>query len=80
MVFQKDGEALKKLGYIIFGFPCFAGIVLFLKFDSANGYCFEFLYDRMGLQELGITFHLGLNGVSKVHSLPWRVLLVLVRG
>lgn len=62
--FPKDGEALKKLGYIIFGFPCFAGIVLFLKFDSADGYCFEFLYDRMGLQELGITFHLGLNGVS----------------
>ena len=62
--FPKDGEALKKLGYIIFGFPCFAGIVLFLKFDSADGYCFEFLYDRMGLQELGITFHLALNGVS----------------
>ena len=35
-----------------------------MKFDSADGYCFEFLYDRMGLQELGITFHLGLNGVS----------------
>ncbi len=60
----KDEVATKKLAYIIFGFPCLAGIFLFLKFDSADGYCFEFLYDRMGLQELGITFHLGLNGVS----------------
>lgn len=62
--FPKSGETLKKLGYLVFGFPCFAAIFLFFRFDSANGYCFEFLYDRMGLQELGITFHLGLNGVS----------------
>ncbi len=62
--FPRDENGLKKLSYLIFGFPCFAALVLFLKFDTANGYNFEFLYDRMGLQELGITFHLGLNGVS----------------
>ncbi len=62
--FPKDDAGLKKLAYLVFGFPCIAGVLLFLRFDSANGYCFEFLYERMGLHELGITFHLGLNGVS----------------
>ena len=62
--FPKDESVLKKLAYLVFGFPCIAGVLLFLRFDSANGYCFEFLYERMGLHELGITFHLGLNGVS----------------
>ena len=62
--FPKDDDRLKKLAYLVFGFPCIAGILLFLRFDSVNGYCFEFLYERMGLHELGITFHLGLNGVS----------------
>ena len=39
---------------------------LFSSYDLMlqNGYNFEVLYERMGLQELGITFHLGLNGVS----------------
>ena len=62
--FCRDGERLKKLGYFVFGFPCLASVILFLRFDAANGYNFEVLYERMGLQELGITFHLGLNGVS----------------
>jgi NADH-quinone oxidoreductase subunit M len=57
-------KTLQKLAYFVFGFPCLAAVVLFLRFDPANDYCFEVLYDRMGLQELGITFHLGLNGVS----------------
>lgn len=55
----------KKLAYIGFGFPFIAGIVLFFNFDGSNGgYCFEIFHPRMGLQELKITFHLGLNGVS----------------
>ena len=60
---QGEG-AFKKLSYLVFGFPCVASILLFLKFDFTKVYCFEFLYQRMGLQELGITFHLGLNGIS----------------
>jgi len=61
---EKDDLA-KQLAFLGFGFPCIAGIVLFINFDGAQeGYCFEFLYEEMGLQELGITFHLGLNGVS----------------
>ena len=36
-----------------------------MKFDpETEGYAFEILYSRMGLQELKINFHLGLNGVS----------------
>lgn len=62
--FAKDEGSLKKLGYLVFGFPCLAAIILFLRFDGSDGYNFEVLYERMGLQELGITFHLGLNGVS----------------
>ena len=62
--YPKNDDLLKKVGYLIFGFPFLAGVILFLKFESSDGYCFELLYDRMGLQELGITFHLGLNGVS----------------
>ena len=57
-------DGLRRLGYFVFGYPCVAGIFLFLKFDSLNGYEFEFIHERMGLHELGITFHLGLNGVS----------------
>ena len=61
---EKDDLA-KQLAFLGFGFPCIAGIVLFINFDgSQEGYCFEMLYEEMGLQELGITFHLGLNGVS----------------
>ena len=61
---EKDDLA-KQLAFLGFGFPCIAGIVLFINFDGAQeGYCFEMLYEEMGLQELGITFHLGLNGVS----------------
>ena len=63
--FPRSENLVSRLGYIAFGFPCVAGILLFLQFDSSvSGYCFEFLIERMGLQELGITFHLGLNGVS----------------
>ena len=61
---DKD-EWAKQLAFLGLGFPCLAGIVLFINFDGAtDGYSFEFLYEEMGLQELGITFHLGLNGVS----------------
>jgi NADH:ubiquinone oxidoreductase subunit 4 (chain M) len=61
----RDDEWVGKLACLGFGFPCLAGILLFIKFDgTVDGYCFEILYDKMGLQELGITFHLGLNGVS----------------
>lgn len=60
-----DKHRAKKVAYLAFGFPCMAGIILFFKFDpSHTGYAYEILYDRMGLQSLGITFHLGLNGVS----------------
>ena len=56
---------VKNLALVGFGFPFIAGIVLFLNFDgSKGGYCFEIFHPRMGLQELKITFHLGLNGVS----------------
>ena len=55
----------KNLAYLGFGFPFIAGILLFIRFDgSAGGYCFEIFHPRMGLQELKITFLLGLNGVS----------------
>ena len=61
----RDDEWVVKLACLGFGFPCVAGILLFIKFDgTVDGYCFEILYEKMGLQELGITFHLGLNGVS----------------
>jgi NADH-quinone oxidoreductase subunit M len=60
----KEDSSIKKLSYLVFGFPFIASILLFLNFDPAQEYCFEILYSRMGLQELGITFHLGLNGVS----------------
>jgi len=59
-------EAAKKLAYVGFGVPFVAGVLLFLWFEGAVGadYKYEVLFDRTGLQELGITFHLGLNGVS----------------
>lgn len=60
-----DKKMAKKVAYLAFGFPCVAGIILFFNFDpNLTGYAYEILYDRMGLQSLGITFHLGLNGVS----------------
>ena len=60
-----DKEKAVKIAYFAFGFPCIAGIVLFYNFDpSHTGYAYQILYERMGLQSLGITFHLGLNGVS----------------
>ena len=60
-----DKKMAKKVAYLAFGFPCIAGIILFFNFDpNLTGYAYEILYDRMGLQSLGITFHLGLNGVS----------------
>ena len=60
-----DKHMAKKVAYLAFGFPCVAGIILFFNFDPTDtGYAYEILYDRMGLQSLGITFHLGLNGVS----------------
>ena len=63
--YPRSENLVSRLGYLAFGFPCIAGILLFLQFDSSvSGYSFEFLIERMGLQELGITFHLGLNGVS----------------
>jgi NADH-quinone oxidoreductase subunit M len=59
-------EAAKRLAYVGFGVPFVAGVLLFLWFEGAVGadYKYEVLFDRTGLQELGITFHLGLNGVS----------------
>jgi NADH-quinone oxidoreductase subunit M len=65
LFFLNDSSKAKRIAYIGFGFPCIAGIFLFLNFDpSSTGYSFQILYERMGLQSLGITFHLGLNGVS----------------
>ena len=61
----RSDDFAKKLSCFAFGFPCLAGIALFLRFDdSIHGYNFTVLYSRMGLQELKINFHLGLNGVS----------------
>ena len=61
----KRDDLARQFAFLGFGFPCIAGIVLFINFDGAQeGYCFELLFARMGLQELGITLHLGLNGVS----------------
>jgi NADH-quinone oxidoreductase subunit M len=61
----RSESIVKGLALVGFGFPFIAGIFLFLKFDGSNGgYCFEIFHPRMGLQELKITFHLGLNGVS----------------
>ena len=60
-----DPDQAKKVAYLAFGFPCIAGIILFFNFDPhQSGYAYQILHDRMGLQSLGITFHLGLNGVS----------------
>ena len=65
LFFLNDSARAKQIAYIGFGFPCIAGILLFLNFDpGSTGYSFQILYERMGLQTLGITFHLGLNGVS----------------
>ena len=61
----RSDDFAKKLSCFAFGLPCLAGIALFLRFDdSIHGYNFTVLYSRMGLQELKINFHLGLNGVS----------------
>ena len=61
----KRDSVVKNISYIGFIFPFLAGLILFVNFDSAlGGYCFEVFYPQMGLQELKITFHLGLNGVS----------------
>ncbi|MEC8243986.1 MAG: NADH-quinone oxidoreductase subunit M [Verrucomicrobiota bacterium] len=63
--FMNDHTRAKRLAWIAFTFPFIAGIFLFAGFDPYNdGYSYEILFDRMGLQALGITFHLGLNGVS----------------
>ena len=65
LFFLNDAARAKQIAYIGFGVPCIAGILLFLNFDpGSTGYSFQILYERMGLQTLGITFHLGLNGVS----------------
>ena len=61
----RNDSIVKNLAYIGFGFPFISSIVLFFHFDGSNGgYCFEIFHPRMGLHELKITFHLGLNGVS----------------
>ena len=63
--FLNDNDKAVKIAYFAFGFPCIAGVILFFNFDpSETGYAYQILYERMGLQSLGITFHLGLNGVS----------------
>ena len=63
--FLNDKDKAVKIAYFAFGFPCVAGVILFFNFDpSETGYAYQILYERMGLQSLGITFHLGLNGVS----------------
>ena len=60
--FFRSDESAKKLSYLAFVFPFFSGIILFFRFDSSvDGYAFEIFYPRMGLQELKIHFHLGLN-------------------
>ena len=65
LFFLNDSSRAKQIAYLAFGFPSIAGILLFLSFDPGHsGYSYQLLYDRMGLQTLGITFHLGLNGVS----------------
>ena len=65
LFFLNDSARAKQISYIGFSVPCIAGILLFLNFDpGSTGYSFQILYERMGLQTLGITFHLGLNGVS----------------
>ena len=62
---MNDHTRAKRTLRITFTFPFIAGIFLFAGFDPYNdGYSYEILFDRMGLQALGITFHLGLNGVS----------------
>lgn len=61
----KSEDLIKKIAYLGFTFPFLAGVFLFFRFDSqTQGYAFEIFVPRMGLQELGIHFHLGLNGVS----------------
>ena len=61
----RSKESVQKLAYVAFLFPFVAGIILFFRFDQGiDGYAFELRNSRMGLQELKINFHLGLNGVS----------------
>ena len=65
LFFLNNERRAKEIAYEAFIFPFAAGIILFLNFDPLNdGYSHEILFERMGLHELGITFHLGLNGVS----------------
>lgn len=64
--FARSGESVKRLGYLAFILPFAGSLWLFLRFDhgAEAGYQFAVLFERMGLQQFGITFHLGLNGVS----------------
>lgn len=65
LFFLNNERRAKEIAYVAFIFPFAAGIFLFLNFDPLNGgYSYEILFERMGLHELGITLHLGLNGVS----------------
>ena len=53
------------MAYFAFGFPCIAGIILFLILTQVSqDMRIRFCMIAWGLQSLGITFHLGLNGVS----------------
>ena len=59
-------KGAKNLAYLAFGIPFLAGLFLFVRFNGSfgPGYQFEVLFEQTGLHKLGITFHLGLNGVS----------------
>ena len=65
----KEDSSIKKLSYLVFGFPFIASVLLFFNFDPAKEYCFEILYSRMGLQELDV-----LILVSSIPPSNWSLL------
>ena len=62
--FFRSDESAKKLGYLAFVFPSFPASSCFSALIAVWMVMLEIFYPRMGLQELKIHFHLGLNGVS----------------
>lgn len=61
---KKESQGFwKSFTYIGFGFPLFSAIVLYSQFDETIHYNFKMKF-LTGLEDFGITLHLGLNGIS----------------
>ena len=64
--FVASDADVKRLGCLAFILPFAGSLWVFLRFDYGieAGNQFSVLFERVGLQQFGIMFHLGLNGVS----------------